>query len=537
MKNIKIRNFCIIAHINHGKSTLADRFLEITETVPKSKMREQLLDQMDLERERGITIKLQPVRMQYKNFILNLIDTPGHMDFYDEVVRSLQAVDGAILLVDAVKGIQAQTLSNLELAKKNNLKIIPVINKIDLPNARIQEVEQELKNLLDKQKILKISAKKNIGINNLLEQIIKKIPAPCKDRSRPVPTYNVFDAIYDSYQGVIAYIKTNKTLTQNIGIFTPKMQKISELNPGEIGWIATGEKNLENYLSKIGWEKPQPMVFASVFPSQESDFNLLKQSLLKYKLSDYAFDFQEESSNALGRGFKCGFLGMLHLEIVLERLKREHDLDLVITSPQVDHKQNNNQEPWVDLEIISPSKYLGPILNLLKNLRGEYQDTKYLEKNIIIKYKMPLADIISDFYDNLKSVSSGYASMSYKPIGYKPGDLAKLEVLIAKEPVKALEQIVPKKFANNKAKKLAKKLKQVIPKQSFVVAIQIALDGRIIARETISALRKDVTKGLYGGDYSRKKKLLVKQRKGKKRLEKFGKVNLPSEVFVKLLRQ
>lgn len=528
MKNI--RNFCIIAHIDHGKSTLADRFLELTNTVPKNKMHNQVLDQMDLERERGITIKLQPVRMKYKNFILNLIDTPGHMDFYNEVMRSLQAVDGAILLVDAAKGIQAQTLSNLELAKKNNLAIVPVINKIDLPNARTQEVEQELQNLLGKQKILKISAKLGTNIYDLLEQIIKQMPAPKKQNKNII-----FDAFYDSYQGVIAYVKANKKIENNAGIFTPKMQKTTALNPGEIGWIATGEKNLEHYLEKIGWEKPQPMVFASIFPSQESDFNLLKQALLKYKLNDYAFDFQEESSNALGRGFKCGFLGMLHLEIVLERLKREHNLDLIITSPQVNYIKNT--EPWVDLEIIAPSKYLGPILNLLKNLRGEYQDTKYLEKNILIKYKMPLSDIISDFYDNLKSVSSGYASMSYKPIGYKKGDLTKLEVLIAKEPVKALEQIVPKKFANNKAKNLAKKLKAIIPKQNFAVAVQIALDGRIAARETIPALRKDVTSGLYGGDYSRKKKLLVKQRKGKKRLEKFGKVNLPNEVFVKLLRE
>lgn len=526
MKNI--RNFCIISHIDHGKSTLADRFLEITGTVPKEKMRAQMLDQMDLERERGITIKLQPVRMKYKNFILNLIDTPGHMDFYHEVERSLKAVEGAILLVDAVKGVQAQTLSNLHLVQKQNLKIIPVINKIDLPNARIKEVEKELQELLGAKEIIKISAKKNINIDILLEKIIKEIPMPKNN-------YIIFDAFYDKYQGVVAYIKANKKLSGNIGIFKPQMTSVKELKPGEIGYIATGEKDLEKYLAKIGWQKPQPMIFASIYPSEDSDFNVLKKSLSKLKLNDAALDFQEESSKALGRGFKCGFLGMLHLEIIIERLKREYNLDLIITAPQVNYK--NNKEPWVKLEIITPKKYFGPVMNLLKNLRGEYKDTKYLENILNIQYEIPLADIITDFYDNLKSASSGYASMSYEPIGYKPGDLVKLEVLLAGEPIKALEQIMPTKFAYNKAKRIAQKLKELVPRQSFAVAIQIAINHRIITRETIPALRKDVTKGLYGGDYSRKKKLLVKQRKGKKKLEKFGRVNLPSEVFVKLLRR
>jgi len=531
-----IRNFCIIAHIDHGKSTLADRFLEITNTVPKEKMRPQMLDQMDLERERGITIKLQPVRMEYKGFILNLIDTPGHMDFYYEVMRSLEAVESAILLVDAVKGVQAQTLSNLHLAQKQNLKIIPVINKIDLPNARVEEVEQEIKKLLNTDKIIKISAKFNTNVEQVLEAIINYCPTPVVKNSLQTIPYLVFDAFYDSYKGVIAYVRAFKPIKGAVGVLTPKMKKTSILNPGEIGYLETGEKNLEKYLAKIGWQNPQPMVFASIYPTKDDDFSVLKSSFHKLKLNDAALSFQEESSGALGRGFKFGFLGMLHLEITAERLKREYNLDLILTAPQVNYI--GNQEPWVELEIISPSEYLGPIMNLLKNLRAEYQETQYLSnKQIIIKYEMPLADIITNFYDNLKSASSGYGSMSYKPIGYRPGDLVKLEILIARQPVKALEQTVPKEFALARAKNLTERLKEIVPRQNFAVAIQVAVDGRIVARETIPALKKDVTGYLYGGDYTRKMKLLQKQKRGKKKLEKLGKVNLGSEIFVKLLRR
>ncbi|PIP17026.1 MAG: elongation factor 4 [Candidatus Portnoybacteria bacterium CG23_combo_of_CG06-09_8_20_14_all_37_13] len=527
-----IRNFCIIAHIDHGKSTLADRFLEITGTVPKQKMRPQMLDQMDLERERGITIKLQPVRMNYKGYILNLIDTPGHMDFHYEVMRSLEAVEAAILLVDAVKGVQAQTLSNLHLAQKQDLRIIPVINKIDLTNARVKEVEQEIKKLLDTEKIIKISAKFGTNIEQILEEIINLCPAPKTSNKNML----VFDAFYDSYKGVIAYIRAFKQINGAVGVLLPKMKKIGVLKPGEIGYLETGEKNLEKYLAKIGWQNPQSMVFASIYPAKNDDFSVLKSSLHKLKLNDAALSFQEESSGALGRGFKAGFLGMLHLEITAERLKREYNLDLILTAPQVNYI--NDQEPWVALEIISPSEYLGPIMNLLKNLRAEYQETQYLSnKQIIIKYEMPLSDIITDFYDNLKSASSGYGSMSYKLIGYRPGDLVKLEILIAHQAIKELEQIVPKEFAYAKAKNLAEKLKEIVPKQNFAVAIQVAIDGQIIARETIPALKKDVTGYLYGGDYTRKMKLLQKQKRGKKKLEKLGKVNLPSEVFMKLLRR
>ena len=556
MKNI--RNFCIIAHIDHGKSTLADRFLELTKTIDKGKMQDQVLDQMDLERERGITIKLQPVRMEYKDHILNLIDTPGHMDFYWEVMRSLGAVEGAILLVDAVKGVQAQTLSNLRLAQEKNLKIIPVINKIDLQNARVQEVEQEISELLkiDKKNILKVSAKTGTGVENVLDAIIKHVPLPVHKKTSQ--NILVFDAFYDSYKGVVAYIRVlnsnlQKQPNQQIGVFKPQMTFVNKLNPGEIGYIATGEKNLEQYLAKMGFTKPLPMVFASLYPMDQANFHTLKDALNKLKLNDASLDSQEETSKALGRGFRCGFLGMLHLEIITERLKREHGLDLVVTTPQVNYKiekrKNIIREPWVKLEIIVPLKYMGQVMSLLKNLRGAHKASNYLSNEILnIEYEIPLADVICGFYDNLKSASSGYASMSYQPLGMRNGDLVKLEVLLARERVPALSQIVPREFAQARARKLAKKLKDLIPKQNFAVAVQIVLRsvfednfniglGRVLARENISAMRKDVTSGLYGGDYSRKKKLLEKQKKGKKKMESIGKVRISSDVFVRLLGQ
>ncbi len=556
MKNI--RNFCIIAHIDHGKSTLADRFLELTKTIDKGKMQDQVLDQMDLERERGITIKLQPVRMEYKDHILNLIDTPGHMDFYWEVMRSLGAVEGAILLVDAVKGVQAQTISNLRLAQEKNLKIIPVINKIDLQNARVQEVEQEISELLkiDKKNILKVSAKTGTGVENVLDAIIKHVPLPVHKKTSQ--NILVFDAFYDSYKGVVAYIRVlnsnlQKQPNQQIGVFKPQMTFVNKLNPGEIGYIATGEKNLEQYLAKMGFTKPLPMVFASLYPMDQANFHTLKDALNKLKLNDASLDSQEETSKALGRGFRCGFLGMLHLEIITERLKREHGLDLVVTTPQVNYKiekrKNIIREPWVKLEIIVPLKYMGQVMSLLKNLRGAHKASNYLSNEILnIEYEIPLADVICGFYDNLKSASSGYASMSYQPLGMRNGDLVKLEVLLARERVPALSQIVPREFAQARARKLAKKLKDLIPKQNFAVAVQIVLRsvfednfniglGRVLARENISAMRKDVTSGLYGGDYSRKKKLLEKQKKGKKKMESIGKVRISSDVFVRLLGQ
>lgn len=555
-----IRNFCIIAHIDHGKSTLADRFLEITKTIPKEKMKEQLLDQMDLERERGITIKLQPVRMEYDGYILNLIDTPGHMDFYLEVKRSLEAVEGAVLLVDAVKGVQAQTLSNLYFAKEKKLKIIPVINKIDLPGARVPEVKQELEKLLDvdKQEIIEVSAKESTNIEQVLRAIINRIPAPKGDSKASLETL-VFDSFYDSFKGIVAYVRVlNGTLEaeqREIGLFKPAMVPVKKLMSGEIGYIATNEKNLEEYLEKEGWEKSQPMVFASLYPHQDSDFRLLKDGINKLKLNDIAFNSEEETSASLGRGFRCGFLGMLHLEIVVERLKREHDLDLIVTTPKVNYEIDKEQriikEPWVSLKVITPQDYLGGVMKVLQRLRGNHQKTEYLGKErLIIEYNTPLADIISDFHDNLKSVSSGYASMIYEPIEMRKGDLVKLEVMIAGENMKNLSQIVPEDQVYKKARKLALALKELIPKQNFAVAIQIVMGnifekenyenkerGKIVARENISALRKDVTGYLYGGDYSRKRKLLEKQKKGKQKMKAEGRVNIPSEVFVKLLKR
>jgi GTP-binding protein LepA len=552
----KIRNFCIIAHIDHGKSTLADRFLELTNTIPKEKMKDQLLDQMDLERERGITIKLQPVRMEYKGYILNLIDTPGHMDFYLEVKRSLKAVEGAILLVDAVKGVQAQTLSNLYLAKEFDLSIIPVINKIDLPNARIKEVEEELANLLeiDKREIIKISAKESTNIEKVLDVVIDKVPAPEGNLDGSIKKI-VFDSFYNSYKGIISYVRifdgVLKDSNYEIGMFKPQMSPTKELKAGEIGYIATNEKDPDSYLKKVGWEKPQPMVFASLYPYQESDFDVLKEGINKLKLNDAAFYAEVESSSALGRGFKCGFLGMLHLEIIVERLKREYDIDLTVTTPKVsyeiDEKNQIIKEPWVNPKIITSQDYLGGVMKLLDQIRGEHQKTDYLGKDrLIIEYNTPLADIISDFYDKLKSVSSGYASMIYESIGMKEGDLVRLDVFVADDKIKNLSRIIPKEEAYKKARKLAVDLKELIPRQNFAVPIQVTLGnvfveedkkGKIIARETIPALRKDVTGYLYGGDYTRKRKLLEKQKKGKKKMKAEGKVNIPSEVFVKLLKK
>jgi len=553
MKNI--RNFCIIAHIDHGKSTLADRFLELTETVPKEKMRDQLLDQMDLERERGITIKLQPVRMEYKGYILNLIDTPGHMDFYTEVKRSLDAVEGALLLVDAVKGVQAQTLSNFYLAREKGLKIIPVINKIDLPNARVSEVEEEISNLLgvNRDKIIKISAKKGENIDRVLEAVIKLIPSPSGKEDAPLETL-VFDSLYNSYKGIISYVRVlNGSLAgKEIGLFKPQMTPVDKLKAGEIGYISTGEKDLERYLEEVGWEKPKPMVFANLYTREDADFNLLKDAINKIKLTDIAFYSEVDSSPALGKGFKCGFLGTLHLEIIIERLKREHNLDLIITTPKVNYlilkKERIVKEPWANLKVITPQEYLGKVMEILKLSRGEYIENEYLSnERLIIEYNVPLSDIIRDFYDKLKSASSGYASMIYKPIGYREGDLVKLDVLVAGEPIKNLSEIVFRDYAQKRARKLAQILKELIPKQNFSVAVQVILgdlfddlekkSSKIIARETISALRKDVTAPLYGGDYSRKRKLLEKQKKGKKKMKLKGRVKIPSRVFVELFKK
>lgn len=572
-----IRNFCIIAHIDHGKSTLADRMLEMTGTISTEKIKPQMLDTMDLERERGITIKLQPVTMTYdlrnQKFILNLIDTPGHVDFSYEVSRSLAAVEGAILLVDATKGIQAQTLANLHLAQEHNLAIVPVINKIDLPNADVSRVAGEIAELLEikEDEILSVSAKTGEGVEKILEQVIEKIPPPKGGAEGPLKAL-IFDSVYDSYRGVIAYVRVfdgtvgkgtkikflrqnNLEEAQEVGEFKLKYEPTNSLGAGEIGYIVTGAKNLSEVqvgdtialdspvlVSPIaGYKKPQSMVFAS-FYSKSSDANLLRRSLEKLKLNDSSLSFQAENSLSFGHGFRCGFLGLLHLEITKSRLEREYDLDLIVTQPQVYYEINiingkeEYREPWVNLEIITPKDYLGPVMELVQQKRGTYIDTKFISQRAVLFYEAPLSEIIVDFYDKLKSASSGYASQNYEIIDWRKGDLIKLDCLIAGEKIEEFSRIVPRFRAQAEAKKIALKLKNLIPRQMFEVSIQVAAGGKILARENISAMKKDVTAKLYGGDVTRKNKLLDKQAKGKKKMKKIGRVDLPSDVFIEVLK-
>jgi GTP-binding protein LepA len=602
MHQSNIRNFCIIAHIDHGKSTLADRFLELTKTIEKRKMREQFLDQMELERERGITIKMQPVKMIYKNYQLNLIDTPGHIDFSYEVSRSLAAVEGAILLVDAAKGVQAQTLANCYLAREHNIEIIPVINKIDLATAKIKETEEEIKKILgidgnNDSEILKISAKDGTNVDKVLEAIIKKVPPPSGDSDKPVAAL-VFDSIYDSYKGVLAYARIfdgrikagdkavlmgsgKQAEVLEVGIFKPELTPADSLRAGEIGYLATGLKDvnlcrvgdtitgagrrIKNPLA--GYKEPEPMVFAAFYPSADADFNRLRDALNKLKLNDASLFFEPESSGTLGRGFKCGFLGMLHLEIVSERIKREYGLEVAVTTPsvayQVIEKQSSPpvgeagkkkmiyspeelpekseletiEEPWIKLEIICPNSYLGAVMKLLERAGGIYKTTRYLGfQRIILEYEVPLREIIVDFYDKLKSATSGYASMSYEFFAWRPADLVKMDILVAGEKVAALSRIVPREKAAGEGRILTKKLKEILPRQLFSVAIQASVEGKIISRETISALKKDVTGYLYGGDRTRKMKLWKKQKAGKKRLKERGRVYIPHEVFLEILK-
>ena len=593
---MNIRNFVIISHVDHGKSTLADRLLEITGTIEQREMRAQFLDMMDLEKEKGITIKLQPVQMKYNGYILNLIDTPGHVDFSYEVSRSLAAVEGAILLIDASQGIQAQTLANLHLAQEQNLSIIPIVNKIDLAHAKTEETIQEVSKLLniDKEEIIEISAKQGTNIDKVLQAIIKKVPGPVIDLESPLRAL-IFDSKYDSYKGVLAYVRivdgkvkagdkikmlASESVSEviEVGLLKPQMVKTDLLESGGIGYIATGLKNvgqcrvgdtittnseqrtIDNIKSLSGYKEPKSMVFASFYPVESNDHDLLKDSLGKLKLSDASLQYEPESCQGLGRGFRAGFLGMLHLEIVLERLKREYQLNLIVTSPSVSYKLITKkeehltvtsasdlpevgdikeiQEPWVILEIILPSQFLGTIMKLLKKTRGLYQDTEYLSaEKVVLKYKVPLNEIIIDFYDQLKNTTAGYASMNYEIIDYQPSDLVRMDILIASEKAEAFARIVHKTKSEREARALVKKLKSVIPKQLFAVSIQAAIGGKIIARETISAMRKDVTGYLYGGDYTRKKKLLEKQKKGKKKMKAIGRINIPQEVFLKVLKK
>ncbi len=589
-----IRNFCIIAHIDHGKSTLADRMLEITKTVEERKMKNQILDRMDLERERGITIKLQPVTMYYNGYTLNLIDTPGHVDFSYEVSRSLAAVEGAILLVDATQGIQAQTLANLYLAMEQNLEIIPVVNKIDLPAAQPEKTKNEIIQLLgcSEKEIIYASGKTGEGVERILDNIIKKIPAPQGDPKAPLRAL-IFDSNYDEYRGVVAYVRivdgcihkhnqiklmaTNiESEAIDIGIFKPDYFSCKELEVGQIGYIVTGLKNVGECrvgdtitLAKVkevcplqGYHEVKPMVFAGIFPREGDDFNELRDAIEKLKLNDAALVYEPEHSHALGFGFRCGFLGILHLEIFQERLKREYGLDLIVTIPSVAYKiyKKNSEieiirtpqqfpsreiiekveEPWVNLDIITPKEYVGAVMSLAQDKRGVYKNTEYIDQTrAILHYEIPMSSILTDFYDKIKSVSSGYASLNYEFLGYREVKVVKMDILVAEEPVEALATIVYEDEAYRRGREIVKILKESLPRQMFMIKIQAAIGGKIIASERLSALRKDVTAKLYGGDVSRKRKLLEKQKKGKKKMMAIGrgKVDIPSNIFVKILKK
>ena len=588
-----IRNFSIIAHIDHGKSTLADRILEITETVSKREMLDQFLDDMELERERGITIKAHSVRVLYnsksdgRQYIFNLIDTPGHVDFSYEVSRSLAACEGAILVVDATQGIQAQTLANVYLAVNNNLEIIPVINKIDLKSARIDEVTMELGSVLGvkEEKILKVSAKTGYGIEEIMERIVTDVPHPDGDPEGPLQAL-IFDSHYDSYRGIVVLIrvvngsinKGNKikfmveNLTsevEEVGIFGPDMIEKEMLTAGEVGYIITGIKEVGNIMvgdtitalknpagkSLPGYKKPKPMVYSGLFPIEGGDYENLRDALGKLSLNDSSLDFVPEVSSALGFGFRCGFLGLLHMEIVRERLEREYGSKILTSAPNVAYritKSDNSvievkrpsdfpvqekilkiEEPYVEATIITPKDYIGDIMKLANQKRGNFKDMQYISpERVEIKYVIPLSEIIVDFFNLLKSITSGYASLDYELLEYRPSDLAKLDILVAGEKVDELSIIIHKEKAYQMGREITQRLRKLIPRQNFEVSIQAAIGKRAIARERIAPYRKDVTAGLYGGDITRKRKVLEKQKSGKKKMKKIGRVEIPQEAFM-----
>jgi len=592
-----IKNFCIIAHIDHGKSTLADRFLEITGTVEKRNMRSQLLDQMELEQERGITIKLQPVRMKYKNCILNLIDTPGHVDFTYEVSRSLAAVEGAILLVDATQGVQAQTIGNLYLALEQDLEIIPVLNKIDLPNADVEKVSEEIIHLIGckKEDILTCSAKTGENVEKILDKVLEKVPEPKIENNNETKAM-IFDSFYDDYKGVVAsvrifggefqkgdqikFMRTKKEAEiLDLGHYSPAMISDKNLENGQIGYIVTGLKELgdvkvgdtittknnpsENPLN--GYKEVKPMVFAGIFPQEGDDYNALRDAMDKLKLNDSALFYEPEHSQALGFGFRCGFLGMLHLEIFQERLRREFGLHIIATVPSVAYhilKTNGENiivkspqslpdiqqiekidEPWMNVDIITPEDYIGNVMSLVTERKGMYQNTEYLStgsgQRAMLHYEIPLASLITDFYDKLKTVTSGYASLNYEYKDYRKSDVVKMDIIISDEVTEALSTLVWRDEAFKIGKKIVNSLKETLPRQQFVLKIQAAIGGKIIAAERISALRKDVTAKLYGGDVTRKRKLLEKQKKGKKKMLSMGKgkVDIPPEAYLAVLKR
>jgi GTP-binding protein LepA len=596
MNQSHIRNFSIIAHIDHGKSTLADRLLEVTGALSQRDMKEQFLDSMDIERERGITIKAQTARIDYEasdgqKYGLNLIDTPGHVDFSYEVSRSLSACEGALLVVDAVQGVQAQTIANAYLAVEQDLVLIPVINKIDLPSADPERVKEELYSVLglDPDDVVEVSAKAGIGIDDLLEAIVEKIPPPVGDADGPLRAL-IVDSWYDTYVGVVALVRIfDGTLSARsqmklmeeggvydigeIGTFRPAAVKEKSLQTGDVGYLVVGIKELKNVQvgdtvteaqnqaseSLPGFRRVRPMVFAGLYPATNEEFTLLRDALEKLALNDASLTFEPETSEALGFGFRCGFLGMLHMEVVQERLERHSSLDLVTTAPTVVYNVHMKDGSWMEIDnpaslpgsgdyeaihepyvratILVPDTYLGGLLALLTDRRGKQRELTYLEdRRVILEYDLPLAEIIFDFYDKLKSLSRGYASLDYDPIGYRAGDLVKLDIKVNGETVDALSVIVPKEKSYYRGKDLASKMKELIPRQMFEVIIQAAIGSRVIARETVRALRKNVLAKCYGGDVTRKRKLLEKQKEGKKRMKNVGRVEIPQEAFMAILK-
>lgn len=587
-----IRNFCIIAHIDHGKSTLADRLLELTGTVEKRDMKEQLLDRMDLEREKGITIKLQPVRMQYKNTELNLIDTPGHVDFSYEVSRSLEACETALLVVDATQGIQAQTLANVYMAIAADLTIIPILNKIDLPAADVDRVAREIIKLLGckREDILEVSAKTGLHVEKVLERIVEVGKPPKGESAAPLRAL-VFDSIYDDYRGVVLYVriidgqlKKNDAirmmaanadgLALEIGHVTPTMQPDPSLVTGQIGYIVTNFKSVAQArvgdtvtLSKQpaaealpGYQVAKPFVYAGVFPNSNEDYPALKDALEKLSLNDAALQYQPENSQVLGYGFRVGFLGLLHMDIVRERLEREYNLELIVTNPSTDYqvlllsgeqtdiknaadlpdvaKIREIREPWIKGEVACPSTFVGGVIQLIVNQRGMQKHVEYIDDQLaLITFEAPLANMLTDFYDQLKSLTSGYGSFNYELANYRPEDLVRLDFLVASERVDSLSLMVHRSEAMRLGREITGRLKDVIPRQSFQVVLQAAIGGKIIARDDISAMKKDVTAHLYGGDVSRKKKLWAKQKAGKARMKKFGRVEIPPQAFTVLLKR
>ncbi len=590
------RNFCIIAHIDHGKSTLADRLLQVTGTITEREMKEQVLDDMDLERERGVTIKASAVRMEWTaadgiTYEMNLIDTPGHVDFAYEVSRALQSCEGALLVVDATQGIEAQTLANLYLALDADLEIIPVINKIDLPSARADDVADELENLLGipKDQMIKVSAKTGLNVESILQAVIDRVPAPKGDLEAPLRAL-IFDSHYDSYKGVIAYFRvfegqvTRKDTLRmmatgavvepiELGVLSPREKPVDELTAGSVGYVATGLKTVQECRvgdtitfkndgasqPLPGYAKAKPMVFAGFYPTENEDYADLRDALDKLQLNDAALTYQPETSQALNFGFRVGFLGLFHMDIVQERLEREYNLDILATAPNVEYEvflRSGEKmvidspaelpdeslveaiaEPWMKLEIFTPQDFIGVIMELIKKKRGVYKNMEYLDtKRVMIHCEIPLSELIVDFYDRLKSYSRGYASMDYQFLEYRRDNLVKLDVLVNEEPVDALAMIVHKDHAYHKGQKLVSKLKDLIPRQQFVVPIQAAVGKRVISRANVKALRKDVLAKCYGGDITRKKKLLEKQKKGKKRMKMIGSVEIPQEAFMSVLR-